>query len=282
VLRFWSPPLPEEPHPWRLIIDALIEVARTALPDEWTRYGMIASELLGLAPPAAARRRLWQARAHKLLEAEDYGFLDQVLRPARATPPVSHHTRLAKEALCLEERLEAALVDELRAGRWEGEATSARDGHAFTIGATTWHVIGLTFDLLNSAVQPGAAPRLLGVRLRRAAPQPVAAGEKEPAGTTPGNKTADDLPSPPGGRDASETEPAARVPSLDEGIEELIDRQGLNPPRDGIAGNIKWGPFEQRLRQFCKVTPKDTWFILKTIQRHVRAFREKRNHTPET
>jgi hypothetical protein len=90
--------------------------------------------------------------------------------------------------------------------------------------------------------------------------------------------------SPPTGTPPEETAGAvlvARVPTLDEGIKELIDRQGLDPPRNGIAGNIRWAAFEERLRQVCKVAPKDTWVSLRTIQRHVRDFREKRNHTSE-
>jgi hypothetical protein len=54
--------LPEEPHPWRLIINALIEVALAALSGEWTRYGKRAfGDRLGAE--TAASQRLWQPRA---------------------------------------------------------------------------------------------------------------------------------------------------------------------------------------------------------------------------
>jgi hypothetical protein len=70
------------------------------------------------------------------------------------TPAEAHRIQLAQESLQLEQRFESALIGELQARRWAAEATSMRDGRARPITPVTWQIAEVTFDLLESAVQP--------------------------------------------------------------------------------------------------------------------------------
>ena len=158
---------------WRLLVDAIIVVARTLLPELWARYCAIVVELepneRKLNTESVARQRLLRSREAKSWEAEDWDGFGEILIPgyrSAATPDEVRRIRLAKESLELERQFQAALLGELQAGRWEGESISERDGRAQKIALATWYVAGLAFDVPNSAVQPGTAPRLLGVRLR--------------------------------------------------------------------------------------------------------------------
>jgi hypothetical protein len=157
-----------DPAPWLVLTDALAAFARDRLSAAWARYGEIAVELMDVAAPEeAARRRLLHPLRFRRADAIDYDAVGHAFGFAPTTTPAAARLkRLAQESWDLEQSFLAVLRDELQTGRWEGECISERDGRALQIPQALWVTDGLIVDTATNIVQPGKAPRLLGVRLR--------------------------------------------------------------------------------------------------------------------
>jgi hypothetical protein len=184
---------------WLTLVDAIILIARTLRPEMWARYCVIAG-LLERLPPGedAARARLLKRRWVKVTEAENWdpllGAADERTRAYVADPsiPITLRIRkmqrraaqpppdlaaqqriaLAQEARQLEAAFAAALVGELRAERWESEATDDRAPlrGAGSVRATTWHLdpAGVVVECSEHAIDLGGGRCLRNMRLRRA------------------------------------------------------------------------------------------------------------------
>jgi hypothetical protein len=147
-----------KPAAWSPLIEAIIQVARASLPEEWERYcsitEMLERPLLG---EDAGRARLERPRSGKLLATWDLGD--------------------AREAYRLEEQFGRALLDELRAGRWKAQATLEHEGLSSpTVPVSSWHVSGIEVDIATNSILRDGKPWLVGVLL-----QPVNKGEELPA-----------------------------------------------------------------------------------------------------
>jgi hypothetical protein len=142
---------------WSPLVEAIIEIARTLLPEEWVRFCTIAEMLeRPLLGEDAGRARLERPRRGKLLATWDLGD--------------------AREAYRLEERFGGALLDELRAGRWEAQATLEHGLSSSIVPPTSWYASGLEVDAANGSILRDGKPWLVGVLLR-----PVDKGEDLPA-----------------------------------------------------------------------------------------------------
>jgi hypothetical protein len=160
-----------DPEPWRVLVDAKAQIARTLRPEAWTRYDANAFELEGPPAETAARRLLLRARS--LWEGVDWDAVRAAAGPSRRRTPVSppmtraerRRLELTRECQRLEAEFDAVLGTELQAERWEGESAAG------PIATAPGFIAGLAFDVADNAVQPGSAPRLLGIRLRPTQPE---------------------------------------------------------------------------------------------------------------
>jgi len=176
--------------PWLTLLDAVVLIARTFLPEAWARYCTIAVAVERIpSDEDAGRARLLKPQAHKLLEA--WG------------------SDRAGEACRLETQFAEALLGELRAGRWQGQATSEREGLLSAIVApTTWHVSGIEVDTATGSILRDGTPWLLGMLL-----QPVNDEERRPKHRQPAGQQRDPGP-PKGTTNPIEREREALVPLL--------------------------------------------------------------------
>jgi hypothetical protein len=182
---------------WLTLLDTIVRIARTLLPEAWARYCVITGPLEG-SPPGedAARARLLKKRSVKTDEAVDWGALLGTtdarsyaanpgipitlrvaeMRRLEAQPPpdptAQQRIALAQEALRLEAAFAAALVVALRAERWEAEATDDRAPMrgAGRVHPTTWTVnpAVVIIEYSEHAINLGGKRWLRNMRLRPA------------------------------------------------------------------------------------------------------------------
>ena len=207
-----------EPVAWLTLVDSIILIARTLLPQEWARFCTIAGALeRPLLGEDAGRARLERPRSGKLLASWDLGD--------------------AREAYRLEERFGEVLIDELRVGRWEAQAILEHEGSSgSTVPLTAWHVSGIVVDAATNSILRDGKPWLQGVLLRpankRQEPSVVAPAARRPRrGPLPGQTNRVE-------RERQADIPmlrAERLPgeSYRQTITRLIRDKGYRPPGSG-------------------------------------------------
>jgi hypothetical protein len=176
------------------LADGMAVAARDRRPVEWSLFCRLAGPTGEMPSEAAGLHRLRMACSLKVWEAADFNaFAVATLgcRLSASTPGEAERIRAAQEANRLEELFRADFIAEAAAGRWEAIGVDARTGREVTVPRSIWLITALRLDLEKDEIDPGTAPKLIGVRVRPVQSAEQAAPVTEPVAliSQPGRPT---------------------------------------------------------------------------------------------